>query len=189
MPRGLVLIKFNGSFDTARDVLEGLRGDRQFVVASNSLVEAWCPCLGTADYAVRVFSTSFESLRRAASGIRDKLSNASGNNPAISTLTTTIAGSTLIEMEDPYGLSRTLLAAATSLGTQGSKSPDSDAALVGVLDLYARDSLDTIAANVKSLGKASGQHDQKYHMLASEIQRLAREFVQKSGDAERETGG
>lgn len=82
-------------------VLRRLQRSDQFVRKTHAVIEAWCPCIGNADYAVRLFGLSLESLRRASAELRNEIAGEPGAPSSIRVTTGSIAGSTMCEMLSP----------------------------------------------------------------------------------------
>lgn len=104
MPRGMILLSSSASRAKVESCLVDLQSDISFVSETHATIEAWCPTLGNADYALRVFGLSLESIRLASARIREAVSAIEPAAPG-RVVTCTIVGSSIIDMQSPSGAS------------------------------------------------------------------------------------
>lgn len=97
MPKGFMLIRFDGPWKAARAVLCQAQFDPRFAERSGAVIEDWAAAMGSADFCAIIYGPTLETLRRAAVEIRERLTQAV---PLSTTLTTTVSSSTLREQED-----------------------------------------------------------------------------------------
>jgi hypothetical protein len=100
MPRSLALISTSSEWTRVESLLRDLQGSAEFISKTHAVIEAWCPCIGNADYAVRLFGLSLESVRLASAYIRNHIAEGTPGKP-VRVMTSSITGSTLTEMIGP----------------------------------------------------------------------------------------
>lgn len=122
MPRGIVLIRHEGDWNDVESSLRDMQTQLAFVEETRCIIESWCPCMGSADYAARVFGISLEAIRQASLAIRRRVAAKMVKGSAAVTLTTTIVGSTRLEQQDPFGHADRLFEIHRKFGKGSGKS-------------------------------------------------------------------
>lgn len=96
MPRGIILCRIGSSWDNAIGAVRELQEKCTLVGSCGCVIESWGPCMGVADLAVVVFGLSVESIRLAASRLRDAIDSKGGGKN--STMTSTVIASCSTEI-------------------------------------------------------------------------------------------
>jgi hypothetical protein len=170
MPRGLILISASCPYQVVATCLNELQGDIGFISQNHAVIETWCPCMGNADYAVRVFGFSLESVRLASGALRTKLTTLAGPGGRVST--NTIVGSSMLDMMDPSGASRfRALAPPTATASADGVTPDERAAAASrVVHAAVCEALCSLEIMVRAATKGHPQNAKELASLLSAIQ-------------------
>lgn len=101
MPRGIILCRIGSSWDNAIGAVRELQEKCSLVGSCGCVIESWGPCMGVADLAVVVFGLSVESIRLAASRLRDAVDSKGGGKNF--TMTSTMIASCSTEIARTTG--------------------------------------------------------------------------------------
>lgn len=73
MPRGLILLSCTANWQKVQDEIARCQVDPEYIASTETLIEAWCPCIGNTDFALRVYSRTLEGMRLASGELRNKI--------------------------------------------------------------------------------------------------------------------
>ncbi|MCA9277601.1 MAG: hypothetical protein H6815_02290 [Phycisphaeraceae bacterium] len=135
----------NANWEKTQEKLDELLGDVKVIKETNAVIESWCSCMGHADYALRVFGSSLESIKRLSATIREKLASIDGtDNNHVST--ESIVGSSYLDREGPTYVAKELTR-VTALIDQCAEQHKLDGKQSEYIAFYAL----TIAENIRAM--------------------------------------